>query len=120
LVGPGIVAAALNWRDAGKIGYGLGSDVTMLCLNPDARQFGFAYPTADYSGRDVLLLLVDPNPRALEEAQHWFASIDTLPATSIRLNGRVLRAVSVLRGHGLRPRLWPDAPTPPSIADRSP
>ncbi len=32
LLPAGTVAAAVNWRDAGKIGYGLGSGVTMLCL----------------------------------------------------------------------------------------
>ena len=34
LLPPGTVVAALNWRDAGKIGYALGPDVTMLCLRP--------------------------------------------------------------------------------------
>ena len=29
-----------NWRDAGKIAYALGPDVTALCLNRDCRQFG--------------------------------------------------------------------------------
>ena len=32
LLPAGTVAAAVSWRDAGKIGYGLGSGVTMLCL----------------------------------------------------------------------------------------
>lgn len=101
LLPPHAVIAALNWRDAGKIGYGLGPGATMLCLNPDARQFRFAHPVADYVGQDVLLLLVDPDVRALDEAKGWFRAVDVLPSTSIRLNGRILRTVTVLQGRGL-------------------
>ena len=39
---PGLVVGADNWRDGGKIAYALGPDVTVLCLNRDSRQFGFA------------------------------------------------------------------------------
>jgi hypothetical protein len=102
LLPPNAVVAALNWRDAGKIGYGLDPDATMLCLNSDARQFGFAHPVADYAGQDMLLLLVDPNVHALDEAKTWFRTVDVLAPTSVRLNGRVLRTVAVLWGRGLR------------------
>jgi hypothetical protein len=74
----------------------------MLCLNSDARQFGFAHPVADYAGQDMLLLLVDPNVHALDEAKTWFRTVDVLAPTSVRLNGRVLRTVAVLWGRGLR------------------
>jgi 4-amino-4-deoxy-L-arabinose transferase-like glycosyltransferase len=104
LLPPGAVAASLNWRDGGKIGHALGSDATMLCLSSDSRQFGFAAPLQDYAGQEVLLLVVDPAPRALEEARRWFDSVDVLPASSVRLHERVLRTITVLRGHGLRPQ----------------
>jgi hypothetical protein len=42
LLPPGAVIGVPNWRDAGKIAYALGPDVTVLCLNRDARQFGLA------------------------------------------------------------------------------
>jgi hypothetical protein len=109
LLPPGTIAATLNWRDAGKIGRALGPDVTMLCLSADSRQFGFAYPLDDYAGEDVVLLSVDPVPRAVEEAQPWFQSVDVLPPDSVRLDGRVLRSITVLRGHGLRPQTVPGA-----------
>jgi 4-amino-4-deoxy-L-arabinose transferase-like glycosyltransferase len=99
LLGPGTVVAALNWRDAGKIGYALGPDVTMLCLNEDSRQFGFAHPVRDYVGRDVLVLAVDSSGAG---AGAWFRSVETLAPSSVRLDGRVLRTVTVLRGMGLR------------------
>jgi hypothetical protein len=103
LLRPGTVAAAMNWRNAGKIGYGLGPQVTMLCLSTDSRQFGFAYPGGDFAGHDVLLLLPDPPALAMQEAGRWFRAVQALPETSIRVHGRVLRTVTVLRGQYLRP-----------------
>ena len=96
------MVGAFNWRDAGKIGYALGPEARMLCLSGDARQFGFANPLANDLRQDVLLLAVEPEARARQEAEPWFASVDVLPSTSIRLQGRVLGAVTVMRGHGLR------------------
>jgi Dolichyl-phosphate-mannose-protein mannosyltransferase len=101
LLPPGAVAAALSWRDAGKLGYALGPDTTMLCLSTDSRQFGFVHPVRDFRGQDVLLLLPDPSGRGLDEAKRWFDSVDVLPGTSVRLRGRVLRTVTVVLGHGL-------------------
>ncbi len=101
LLAPGTVVAALNWRDAGKIGYALGPDATMLCLCADARQFGFAHPMGDYAGEDVLVLVVDP-AGAGEAASRWFDRTERLAPGSVRLDGRVLRTVAVLRGIGLR------------------
>jgi hypothetical protein len=92
--------AALNWRDAGKIGYALGPATTLLCLNADARQFGFAHPPEEYAGRNVLVLAVGP----IGQAQDWFSSVADLPVTSVRLGGHKLLTVTVLRGQGLVPR----------------
>jgi hypothetical protein len=103
LLPPGTVAAAFNWRDAGKIGHALGPDTTMLCLSTDSRQFGFADPPRDFAGKDVLLLVLDPADRGIEAAKQWFRAVDVLPGTSVRLDGRVLRTVAILRGHGLLP-----------------
>jgi hypothetical protein len=99
LLPPDALVAAVNWRDAGKIGHALGPNTVMLCLNPDSRQFGLAYPLREFAGREVLVLLLDPPGRVKE----WFQSVEVLPATSVRLDGRVLRSVTVLRGRGLIP-----------------
>ena len=104
LLQPGAVVAALNWRDAGKIGYALGPNTTMLCLNADSRQLGFAYPVRTFVGLDAIVLAVDPAPRSVEEAKTWFASVEVLQPVSVILNGRVLRTLTVLRGKSLRPR----------------
>jgi 4-amino-4-deoxy-L-arabinose transferase-like glycosyltransferase len=104
LLPPGTVAAALNWRDAGKIGYALGPDSTMLCLCKDARQFAFADPLHDFARRDVLLLVPGSEEKAVAEAKRWFEAVEILPAVSVRLDGRVLRMITVLRGHGIVPQ----------------
>ena len=101
LLPPGSVAAALSWRDAGKLGHALGPDTTMLCLCRDSRQFGFANPVSAFAGRDVVVLVPDPAARALDDTRRWFTSVEPLPDTEIRLDGRLLRTVTVLLGHGL-------------------
>jgi hypothetical protein len=109
LLPAGTVAAAFNWRDAGKIGRGLGPGATMLCLSSDARQFGFANPLRAFAGQDVLLLLVlgpvdkAGVDKAVAKATPWFRAVEVLPNASVRIDGRVLRTVTVLRGLGLRP-----------------
>ncbi|MFL5251955.1 MAG: glycosyltransferase family 39 protein [Rhodopila sp.] len=95
------IVAALNWRDGGKIGYVLGEDTTMLILNQDSRQFGIAHPLHDFTGRDMVVLSLEPADRAAINAAPWFDTIEKLPGTSVRLDGRVLRPVTVLQGHGL-------------------
>ena len=97
LLAPGSVVAAMDWRDAGKIGYALGPRTTMLCLNADQRQFGVADPPAAFAERDVLVLSLGPTSRT----ERWFRSVQALPDTSVRLDGRVLRTMTVRLGQGL-------------------
>ena len=37
---PNLVVAALRWSDAGKVDYALGGRRPVICLGPDARQYG--------------------------------------------------------------------------------
>lgn len=104
LLPPGTVAAAFNWRDAGKFGYALGPGTTMLCLSTDSRQFGFAHPVRDFVGQDVLLLEVGPVEQAVSQARRWFHSVKVLPGTLVRQGSRPLRTVTVVRGQGLVPQ----------------
>jgi hypothetical protein len=102
---PGMVVGVDNWRDGGKIAYALGPDVTVLCLNTDARQFGFATNPARFIGDDVLLLVLDHPGQVLARLTPLFDRIESLPPASITLRGRVLATVSVLSGVHLRG--WP-------------
>jgi 4-amino-4-deoxy-L-arabinose transferase-like glycosyltransferase len=105
LLAAGTVVGVPDWRDAGKIAYALGPDITVLCLNRDARQFGLADPPQRFIGQDVLLLVPEHAERATRALAPVFDSIDALPPASIRHAGRVLAEVAVLRGHRLR--AWP-------------
>jgi hypothetical protein len=98
LLKPGTIVGVANWRDGGKFAYALGPDVTVLCLNADARQFGLANPPAGYVGQDVLLVGLAPVAGPFER-------IEPLPPTSVRHRGRVLASVSVSIGHYLT--AWP-------------
>jgi len=113
LLPPGTVAAAFNWRDAGKIGHALGPNVTMLCLSADSREFGFAHPARDYAGQTILLLSLSPPDRALTEARDWFPSVSILQGTTVRIDGRILRTVTVLQGQGLLPAPLAETPARP-------
>ena len=105
LLPPGTVVGVPSWRDAGKIGFGLGPEVTVLCLHQDARQFGFAHPPASFVGRDVLILVVGDPTQAEAALAGVFARIERLDPAPISLRGRVLHQVSVMRGHRLL--RWP-------------
>jgi hypothetical protein len=105
LVRPGTIVGVPNWRDAGKIAYALGPDVTTLCLNRDARQFGIAWPPTHFIDADVLILAPEHRERAVAELGPVFESIEELPDTSIRHAGRTLQTVAVFQARRLR--VWP-------------
>jgi hypothetical protein len=101
LLGRNVIVGVFDWQSAGKIGYALGPDTTILCLSADSRQFGFADPPRDFVGQDVLLLVPDPAKRAAEQAKKWFKTTEAAGGVPVRLGERVLRTVTVLRGKSL-------------------
>ena len=105
LLHAGTVVGVANWRDAGKIAYALGPDVTTLCLNRDCRQLAIAFPPRDHIGADVLILAPDHADRVRDELSPLFDDIEPLPTITIRRAGRTLQQASVFLGHGLRG--WP-------------
>jgi 4-amino-4-deoxy-L-arabinose transferase-like glycosyltransferase len=105
LLRPGMIVGVPDWRDAGKIAYALGPDVTTLCLNRDARQFGIAWPPAHFIGADVLILAPEHRERVAADLGPAFDGIEPLPDASIRHAGRTLRTVAVFQARRLRG--WP-------------
>jgi 4-amino-4-deoxy-L-arabinose transferase-like glycosyltransferase len=103
LLHPGTVVGVPNWRDAGKIAYALGPDVTVICLNQDARQFAFASPVAGWTGADILLLVADRPDTVIPALSGIFRSIDTQPPSAVTLRGRTLKVVAVAIGRGFSP-----------------
>ncbi len=105
LLRPGSIIGVPNWRDAGKIAYALGPDVTTLCLNRDCRQFGIAYPPAQFIGNDLLILAPDHPERVPADLGRAFASLAQLQDSAIRDGGRTLRPVAVFDARHLL--AWP-------------
>jgi 4-amino-4-deoxy-L-arabinose transferase-like glycosyltransferase len=105
LLHPGTVVGVPNWRDAGKIAHALGPEVTVICLNQDARQFGFASPPDRWIGADVLLLVADNPDTVIPALSGMFTRIDTLPPSAVTLRGRTLKTVTVAIGKGFYPRI---------------
>ena len=101
LLPPGVVVGVPSWSVGGKIAYALGPGVTVICLNRDARQFGFDAPAARFAGRTVLVLA--PGRGAARQLAGDFASVTPLPSATVVDRGVVLQRVSVFLGHGLRP-----------------
>ncbi len=95
LLHPGAIVGVPNWRDAGKIAYALGPDITTICLNPDCRQFALADPPARFIGNDMLILAPDHPDRVAAELGRSFASLARLPDSAIRQAGQPLRPVAV-------------------------
>jgi 4-amino-4-deoxy-L-arabinose transferase-like glycosyltransferase len=98
LLRQGTVVGVPNWRDAGKIAHALGPDVPVICLNADARQFGFASPASRWTGANVLLLVVEHADTVIPALSGRFASIDALPPSAVTLRGRTLKTVTVAWG----------------------
>ncbi len=104
LLRPGTVIGVPNWRDAGKIAYALGADVTTLCLNRDCRQLAIAFPPREHIGADGLILAPEHANRVRDELSPVFDDIEPLPGIAIRHAGRTLQQVPVLLGRRLRDR----------------
>jgi 4-amino-4-deoxy-L-arabinose transferase-like glycosyltransferase len=100
---PGTLIAATNWRNAGKLGYALGPAVNVLCLNPDARQFGLEQDLEAVMGRDVLIVAPRQSARAVvEKLGGAFERIEPLPPAMMRHAKRPAMPVPLYLGHGLR------------------
>jgi 4-amino-4-deoxy-L-arabinose transferase-like glycosyltransferase len=103
LLKAGTIVGVPNWRDAGKIAHALGTDVTVVCLNADSRQFGFGSPRERWAGSDVLLLIVDHPEIVLPTLSTMFTHVEPLLPSSIALRGRALKQVTVAFGTHLTP-----------------
>jgi hypothetical protein len=102
---PDTLVGVPNWRDAGKIGYALGPDVTTVCLSLDCRQFGLTSPARQFIGGNFLIFAPEHADRVANELGRAFARVERLPDASIRQSGRTLQTVAVFSGDRLR--AWP-------------
>jgi hypothetical protein len=105
LLRAGTLIAVPNWRDAGKLAYALGPDVTTLCLNRDCREFSLANPPARSVGKDLLILAPDHPEQVPVTLGGAFTSLARLPDSAIRHAGRTLQPVAVFDARQLL--AWP-------------
>jgi hypothetical protein len=103
LLRPGTMVGVANWRDAGKIAFALGPDVTVICLNRDQRQFGFTNPADRWVGSDMLLLVVDHPDNVIASLRPMFRTIEEHQPSAVTLWSRELKPVTVATGIDFRP-----------------
>jgi 4-amino-4-deoxy-L-arabinose transferase-like glycosyltransferase len=99
---PGLVVATLKWHEAGKIDYALGGRVPVICLGPDARQYGITANPDNYAGADVLF--VAPH-RSLAQIKSQFGvrfdTIEPVAPATVMYAGRPALELPLFIGHRL-------------------
>jgi 4-amino-4-deoxy-L-arabinose transferase-like glycosyltransferase len=99
---PGLVVATLKWHEAGKIDYALGGRVPVICLGPDARQYGITANPDNYAGADVLF--VAPH-RSLAQIKSQFGvrfdTIEPVAPAAVMYAGRPAMELPLFIGHRL-------------------
>lgn len=78
-----------HWIDAAKIGYALGNDYVVLCLDDSPHHFAFRFQPAEFVGRDALLIGRMQNMgEAIKKYGPYFDSVEALPTIPILRNGQ--------------------------------
>jgi hypothetical protein len=98
---PGLVIAALRWSDAGKIDYALGGRVPVICLGPDAHQYGLIARHDDYAGRDVLIVARTSFEYVVGQFWFLFDWMEPLASATILHAGHPALKLNLLIGHRL-------------------
>jgi hypothetical protein len=98
---PGLVVAALRWSDAGKIDYALGGRIPVICLGPDAHQYGLVTRHDDYVGGDVLIVARTSLERVIGQFWFLFDRIEPLAPITVLHAGRPALTLNLFLGHRL-------------------
>lgn len=98
---PNLVVAALRWSDAGKVDYALGGQRPVICLGPDARQYGLLARKDDHAGADVLIVTRAPFEKIV--GQYWFLfdSIGPIAPATVAHAGHPALRLNLFLGHRL-------------------
>jgi 4-amino-4-deoxy-L-arabinose transferase-like glycosyltransferase len=99
---PELVVAAVSWIDAGKADYALGGAVPVLCLSPDAREFGVQRKLGSFSGRDALIVAVAGRADWLGLAAPHFRRVAPAADVVLTRGGRPALTLHTALGYGLR------------------
>jgi hypothetical protein len=98
---PRLVGAALRWSDAGKLDYALGGRLPVICLGPDARQYGLLFRRDEHAGADVLIVSREPFEKILGQYWSLFDSIEPIAPTTVLHAGRPALQLNLFLGHRL-------------------
>jgi hypothetical protein len=96
--------AATHWTIAGKLDYGLGGAMPVVCLCSDAREYGIVRPQRAQFGRDALIL--DPRMTLSQMQAAYrdrFERIEELPPFYVLHAGEPKLPLNVFLGSGFRP-----------------
>jgi hypothetical protein len=98
---PNLVVAAQRWSDAGKLDYALGGRPPVICLGPDAHQYGLLARRDEYAGADVLIVTRAPFEKIV--GQYWFLfdTIEPLGPATVLHAGRPALRLNLFLGHRL-------------------
>ena len=99
---PKLALGVLRWSDAGKIDYALGGRLPVICLGPDARQYGLVARRDDHVGADVLIVTRAPFEKIVGQYWFLFESIEPIAPATVLHAGRPALRLNLFLGHGLR------------------
>jgi hypothetical protein len=98
---PGLVIAAVRWSDAGKIDYALGGRIPVICLGPDAHQYGLIARHDDYAGSDVLIVARTSLEQIIGQFWFLFDRIEPLEPVTVFHTRRPALRLNLFLGHRL-------------------
>jgi hypothetical protein len=98
---PGLVIAAVRWSDAGKIDYALGGRIPVICLGPDAHQYGLIGRRDEYAGKDVLILARTSLEQVIGQFWFLFDWMEPLAPVTVFHAGRPALRLNLFLGHRL-------------------
>ncbi len=99
LLATGLPVAATSWADTGKVGIGMGPDIAVFCLNPDAREFRFS--TNPPASGDIAI--VAPKHTLAQMQMSYGGAFDRIEQIDPVRVGQT--DIPVFIGHGLKS--WP-------------
>jgi dolichyl-phosphate-mannose-protein mannosyltransferase len=93
---------ATKWVEAGKIALALGPQPPVLVFSGDPRGFGLISDSADFIGRDGLIIVPEGRLAATQaKLAGYFASLDPPQITVLRRGGQAAIALALIPAHGL-------------------
>lgn len=98
---PGLAVAALRWSDAGKIDYALGGRLPVICLGPDAHQYGLTARHDDYAGNDVLIVTRVSYETIIGQFWFLFDAVEKLPPALVLHAGHPALQLNLFLGRRL-------------------